>query len=64
MSSVATVISSGVMWSMEVKQALLEHIPQAMLMDSFGSSEAIGFGSSVTVKDMPVKTAKFTTNEF
>jgi fatty-acyl-CoA synthase len=63
-SSVATVISSGVMWSMEVKQALLEHIPQAMLMDSFGSSEAIGFGSSVTVKDMPVKTAKFTTNEF
>lgn len=63
-SSVTSIISSGVMWSMEVKQAMLEHLPTTMLMDSFGSSEAIGFGSSVTVKDMPVKTAKFTTNDF
>lgn len=64
LSSLTTIISSGVMWSMEVKQAMLEHLPQTILMDSFGSSEAIGFGSSITAKDMPVKTAKFTTNDF
>jgi len=63
LSSLTTMISSGVMWSMEVKQAMLEHLPQTILMDSFGSSEAIGFGSSITAKDMPVKTAKFTTND-
>ncbi len=64
LSSVGGMISSGVMWSMEVKQGLLQHIPQAILADSFGSSEAIGFGTSMTVKDMPVKTAEFKTNEF
>ena len=60
----ASLNSSGVMWSMEVKQEMLEYLPdECMLADSFGSSEAIGFGSSITMKDMPVKTAKFTTNE-
>ncbi len=64
LSSLVSMISSGVMWSMEVKQAMLEHMPQAILADSFGSSEAIGFGSSLTMKDTPVSTAKFTTNDF
>ncbi len=63
LSSINIIVSSGVMWSQEVKQAMLEYIPQANLVDSFGSSEAIGFGSSSTTKDTPVKTAKFTTNE-
>ena len=63
-SSMASIISSGVMWSMEVKQEMLEYLPdECMLADSFGSSEAVGFGSSITMKNMPVKTAKFTTNE-
>ena len=43
---------------------MLEYIPQVMLADSFGSSEAVGFGSSITTKDAPVSTAKFTTNDF
>jgi fatty-acyl-CoA synthase len=64
LSSVRGMISSGVMWSMDNKQGLLEHIPEAILTDSFGSSEAIGFGSSQTQKDMPVKTAEFKTNDF
>ena len=64
-SSMASIISSGVMWSMEVKQEMLDYLPdECMLADSFGSSEAIGFGSSITMKNMPVKTAKFTTNEY
>ena len=63
-SSVTSIVSSGVMWSMEVKQEMLNYLPdECMLADSFGSSEAIGFGSSITMKDMPVKTARFTTNE-
>ena len=64
LSSLVSMISSGVMWSMEVKQAMLEYMPQVMLADSFGSSEAVGFGSSITTKDAPVSTAKFTTNDF
>jgi fatty-acyl-CoA synthase len=57
-------ISSGVMWSQEVKEALLDHLPNALLADSFGSSEAVGFGASIMAKGMPVKTARFTTNDF
>ena len=45
LSSVAVISSSGVMWSQENKHGLLAHIPQALLYDSFGSSEAVGLGS-------------------
>ena len=37
LSSVVSISSSGVMWSQENKAGLLEHVPQAMLFDSFGS---------------------------
>ncbi|MFT7645561.1 MAG: acyl-CoA synthetase (AMP-forming)/AMP-acid ligase II [Candidatus Poriferisodalaceae bacterium] len=59
LDSMFAIISSGVMFSQESKEALLEHIPQAMVVDSFGSSEAIGMGSSVSSKDKAVSTAKF-----
>ena len=49
LSCVQAIISSGVMWSVEVKQGLLHHLPQAALMDSFGSSEAVGFGLSLSL---------------
>jgi acyl-CoA synthetase (AMP-forming)/AMP-acid ligase II len=58
-SSVAVIVSSGVMWSLEVKQGLLEHMPGAMLNDAFSSSEALGMGASVMTKDSEVQTAKF-----
>jgi fatty-acyl-CoA synthase len=58
-SSVINMVSSGVMWSREVKQGLLKHMPQVILMDSFGSSEGVGFGSSVMTKDGEIQTAKF-----
>jgi len=63
LSSLGGMISSGVMWSVEVKEALLEHLPTALLADSFGSSEAVGFGASIMTKGMPVETARFTTND-
>ncbi len=58
-SCVLTIVSSGTMWSIEVKQAMLRHMPQATLLDSFGASEAVGFGLSVMTADGAVQTAKF-----
>jgi fatty-acyl-CoA synthase len=58
-SSVVGIVSSGVMWSMEVKQGLLRHLPAATLLDSFGSSEAVGFGLSVMTAEGSVETARF-----
>lgn len=58
-SSLISIVSSGVMWSREVKAGLLRHIPQVVLMDSFGASEALGFGSSAMTKDGEVRTATF-----
>jgi fatty-acyl-CoA synthase len=54
-----TMTSSGMMWSPEVKTGLLEFMPDAMLFDSFGSSEATGLGVSITTRDAPAAEAKF-----
>jgi acyl-CoA synthetase (AMP-forming)/AMP-acid ligase II len=62
-SSIAMIISSGVMWSLEVKRGLLEHMPQAMLNDGFSSSEALGMGASVMTRGGEVGTAKFVLGE-
>lgn len=48
--SIATlngIISSGTMWSPEIKAGLLRHAPNAALIDALSSSEALGMGSSV-----------------
>ncbi len=60
LSSVNVIISSGVMWSEEVKNGLLKH-HNMMLMDTMGSTEG-GMGSSVSNRDNPPKTAKFSLN--
>ena len=62
-SSIAMIVSSGAMWSLEVKRGLLEHMPQAMLNDGFSSSEALGMGASVMVKGGEVQTGKFVLGE-
>lgn len=59
LSSVLNIVSSGVMWSAEVKQGLLKHIPQTALTDSFGASEAVGFGTSITTAQGGTQTSKF-----
>lgn len=58
-SSLVMMTSSGVMWSQENKQGLLRHIPQVVLFDSFGSSEAVGMGGSVSAAGAATETAKF-----
>ena len=52
-------VSSGVIWSPPVKRGLLEHLPHAILYDSFGSSEAVGFGTELTTRDSTIRLAKF-----
>ena len=59
LSSVIQMGSSGVMWSQENKDGLLNHIPQMFITDSFGSSEAVGMGMSVSAKGAAAKTAQF-----
>ncbi|MBW2313428.1 MAG: acyl-CoA synthetase [Deltaproteobacteria bacterium] len=63
LSSLRVVISSGVMWSREIKEGLLEHHDGMLLADMFGSSEAVGFGSSISGKGSGTKTAKFQVGE-
>jgi fatty-acyl-CoA synthase len=57
--AVRLIVSSGVLWSPAVKQGLLRHVPHAVLMDSFGSSEAMGFGTELTTKDATVQLGRF-----
>jgi 3-oxocholest-4-en-26-oate---CoA ligase len=59
LSSLQVISSSGVMWSHENKTGLLRHIPQVILFDSFGSSEAVGLGGSVSAAGQAEQTAKF-----
>jgi fatty-acyl-CoA synthase len=59
LSSVQVITSSGVMWNEENKAGLLRHMPQAILFDSYGSSEGVGLGGSVSVGGAAAPTAKF-----
>ncbi len=63
LSSIVNIVSSGVMWGVETKRGLLEHMPQAMMSDSFGASEAVGLGAAIMVKDGDIPTARFTIGE-
>jgi len=57
-SSLKMVISSGVMWTAEVKESLLDRIEQAVLVDAIGSTEG-SMGLSISMKGVPPSTAKF-----
>ena len=60
LESVNNIISSGVMWSSEVKDGLLKH-NDMILVDAMGSTEG-GMGSSVASREAPAPTAKFVLN--
>jgi 3-oxocholest-4-en-26-oate---CoA ligase len=45
-SSLWLIISSGVIWSAEVKAGLLRHQPRLLMVDMLGSSEAVGMARS------------------
>jgi fatty-acyl-CoA synthase len=46
-SCLVTITSAGVAWSGDVKEALLQHMPQVALVDSCGSTEGATIGSQV-----------------
>jgi acyl-CoA synthetase (AMP-forming)/AMP-acid ligase II len=56
-SSVKLIISSGVMWTSAVKQALLER-NEMLLVDIMGSSEG-AMGQNVTTRELVPETARF-----
>jgi fatty-acyl-CoA synthase len=57
-SSLVVISSSGVMWTTEVKEQLLDRIEQAMLVDAMGSTEGT-MGTQISMKGMTGETAKF-----
>jgi 3-oxocholest-4-en-26-oate---CoA ligase len=61
LSSLKMIISSGVMWTTEVKEQLLDRVPQLMLIDAIGSTEG-SIGSQVTMRGVASETAKFASN--
>jgi fatty-acyl-CoA synthase len=59
LSTVKSMSSSGSMWSQENKRGLLSFAKNAMIFDSFGSSEAVGLGLSASAPGAEVATAAF-----
>lgn len=51
MGQIGMMISSGTMWSPEIKAALIGHNPAMMCLDSYGSSEGLGYGASVSTAE-------------
>jgi 3-oxocholest-4-en-26-oate---CoA ligase len=62
MSSVKVILSSGVMWSQQTKEALHQWCGAA-LADALGSSEGIGFANSVARPGAATTTARFSLGE-
>jgi 3-oxocholest-4-en-26-oate---CoA ligase len=62
LSSLRMVVSSGVMWSQQAKDSLLEWC-DAVLADLLGSSEGVGFGNSVAKRGRSAETARFRLGE-
>ena len=62
LTSLRLLISSGVMWSAPVKQALMRR-GSFICLDSLGSSEGVGFAGAISAPGHDVSTAKFTIGE-
>ena len=58
-SSLRVIISSGVIWAAETKAGLLRHNSRFIMIDSLGSSEAVGMATNTTTADSAASTAKF-----
>jgi acyl-CoA synthetase (AMP-forming)/AMP-acid ligase II len=59
LDSLVAIISSGVIWSEQVKEGLLRHHPNMMLLDAMSSSEALGIAASVSSGSSAEHTAQF-----
>jgi fatty-acyl-CoA synthase len=62
LSSLGLMVSSGAMFSTDVKRRLIDHIPGLTIADVLGATEG-GMGTSIMTKDTPSsETAKFSLN--
>ena len=61
LTSIGVILSSGVMWTTEVKEQLLERIPHVVLFDAIGSTEG-SMGNQMSTRGASTETAKFTQN--
>ena len=59
LSALKTINSTGVMWSPEVKAGLLRHLPDVLLVDTLGSSEAGSFAMNKTARGRQPRAAAF-----
>jgi len=59
LSSLALIVSAGVMFSADVKAALARQAPGALIVDVLGSTEAHGLGTAVSSASGGASTAKF-----
>ncbi|MCY3636119.1 MAG: AMP-binding protein [bacterium] len=59
LSSIFVVVSSGVIWSAPVKDALLRHNPAVRLVDNLGSSEGSSFARKIDAEPGATATARF-----
>ena len=59
LSSLAGITSSGAMFTEEVKDGLIRHMPALVITDSFASTEAMGMGVSMASKDGHVQDRRF-----
>jgi acyl-CoA synthetase (AMP-forming)/AMP-acid ligase II len=59
LTSLQVIVSSGVMWSQPVRDALLAHVPGLACVDTFGSSEAIGVARSISSEGRSSPTGGF-----
>ena len=59
LSSIFVVMSSGVIWSAPVKDALLRHNPAVRLVDTIGSSEGSSFARKIDAEPGATATARF-----
>lgn len=62
LSSLRMIVSSGVMWSQPVKDALLDRL-DVVLADLVGSSEGVGAAASVAKRGRSIETATFRLGE-
>ncbi|MBM3729214.1 MAG: AMP-binding protein [Actinobacteria bacterium] len=58
LSSLKLMLSSGVMWTAEVKEQLLDRVEHLVLVDAMGSTEG-SMGTQISMKGLPPQTAKF-----
>ncbi|UAJ09373.1 AMP-binding protein [Glacieibacterium megasporae] len=59
-ASLRTMLSSGTMWSPEVKAGLLRHNPEMMLLDALSSSESLGIGVAIQTAATAGEPTRFT----